>query len=162
MCGGFPPLKKNDEEFYKLMLVDEVASWRIFWMAMSEPSQRSFQDIIRMSKFLNITLTDDEVDRIQARSDFTWMKKNANKFSYAFEAEGVQQLNGTPAANVVPLKGEGVIVKGKDRHGSEELPSVWVKRMKELCWKKMMGRELCSWLKTGGPLTDISLVKAVS
>jgi hypothetical protein len=181
MWGGFPPLEQTDEEFYKLMLVDKgdgmgvmediLDLWLGWWPYRNDPNvlfvnyadrvKDTREDIVRISNFLNMTLTNDEIDRVQARSDFTWMKNNANKFSYAFEAEGVQQLKGTPAANVIPLKGEGLIVKGKDRQGARELPGEWVERMEQLCWKKM-GRELCSWLTTGGPLPDISLENAVS
>jgi aryl sulfotransferase len=175
MWGGFPPLRQSDEEFHRMMLVDKgdgtgmmediLNFWLGWWPSRNNPNvlvlnyadrvKDARGDILRIANFLEISLTDDEVDRIVAKTDFKWMKKNSNKFSYAFEAGGVQQLNGTPAANVVPLIGEGLIIKGKERHGSEELPSQWVKEMEQLCLRKV-GPELCLWLKTGGPLPDVA------
>jgi hypothetical protein len=176
MWGGFPDLNQSDEDYFKMMLVDKgdgtglmdniLDYWVGWWphrydsnvliLNYADRLKDSHEDIRRIAKFLDVSLTDVEVDRIVASTDFKWMKKNTMKFSYAFEPEGVQQLKGTPAANIIPIIGEGLVSKGKDRRGRDEVPLQYAEETERKCLRRL-GPEICVWLKTGGPLPNVEI-----
>lgn len=171
LWGGFPAKLKTDEDYYHFLLVDKgdkigfiytLTDYIKYWWPYRNYSNILFvhyndrlnypvKDINILTKFMNITLNEEEKKLILYQSSFEYMKKNNFKFAYcqSTDINNIQQLYNKLPKSICAIEIDKFVAKGKDRNGNIELPQNIIEQINIICLKEL-GEEICNWLKNGG------------
>jgi len=155
--GGFaPPISKEQVvERFALntpFFLGHIKSW---WQYRHEPNVLMLhytnlksapeQEIYKIAKFLNITVSDYEMKRILEKSSFEYMKRNRNRFSLVLGKDGDKYL----------AFEEGIHINSGKADGGEDFFTPVMEEMWEQAKAKHWNGadpEMVSWVQIGGPL----------
>jgi len=182
LWGEFPP-RDWDEKQYSHFILEDVGDGKAgflknfiydylvgWWPLRKEPNvlfvhyedrvkDLSF-DIDRISKFLGISLTPAQKERVVEHSGFKWMKNNNIKFSGKHLYDGAKERGIVPKTFPGLLEDEGMVAKGSNRDG-DGLSLEFKMKIEEVLLS-LLGKELYNWCRTGGlvlPSVELPIIK---
>ena len=178
MWGGFPDRSQTYEQFLDFTLVsvgagkpgmlfifffEFVKKWwpyrkykNVKFIHYKDRLKYPLRDIRELSTFIGEKLTENEVKKVLEVSQFSWMKKNNQKFAYCFNSP-IQQITGKLPSNCkCAMEAESFVALGPRRDGEKEYSNEIIEKVRNICLKEL-NEGICDWLYTGGQIPDIEL-----
>jgi hypothetical protein len=163
LWGGFPPYLpvKYFETIVKIGgLVDDYAKfYKSWWLHRNEPNVLfvHYSDRIRdqrgsieeIAEFLQVSLSDSELETVIDVTSFQWMKKNPKRFSFCELNVKLKKLGYVPKEASCFLVEGSLVNKGKDRAGENDLDVSFLKESEERFQNYLHDDTIVHFMKNG-------------
>lgn len=178
MWGGFPPGSEEflipDDEWEKMCIKDSgnghpllnevvlefLPNWwpyrnkpNVLFLHYSDRLKDDFAQLQRLNSFLNLQLSDQELNEIQRKVSFKEMKSHADEFSLRYYIRPWQEKGKIPKdVEFFMSKDDVMLNKGPARSGDQELPASFKKGLTDLLHKVVPDQKAADWFQNGGPV----------